>query len=301
MTHWHGLTDSLQRLLARAHSHVCVLNNPGNAGDALISAGMWRLLGKLPGLEKQVSSQLRTGSVCIYPGGGNLVPGYEDCAHALAQARDCDIQSFVLLPHSVKGHAELLRSLDARFHIFCRDRRSYAYARDAAASANVYLSHDLALCLDSPYLRAQSGAAWQRWLRGFRGLDRGRGLKHYPLWQLRLRAMRSSATGTSIEVFRGDSESTRPEPAARATHDISAAFCADGWSREMAPVISFDIIDLLQRFQSVKTDRLHIGIAGLVAGLDVRFMDNSYGKISAIYEHSLQGLRERVSIEQAKA
>ena len=38
------------------------------------------------------------------------------------------------------------------------------------------------------------------------------------------------------------------------------------------------------------TKRLHAGVAGALMGRQVTLMDNSYGKISAIYETSLQGL-----------
>jgi exopolysaccharide biosynthesis predicted pyruvyltransferase EpsI len=40
----------------------------------------------------------------------------------------------------------------------------------------------------------------------------------------------------------------------------------------------------------IVTDRLHVGIGSMLLGKEVFLIDNSYGKISEVYRHSMQSI-----------
>ncbi len=47
------------------------------------------------------------------------------------------------------------------------------------------------------------------------------------------------------------------------------------------------LLSILKELDIVISDRLHICIAGLLAGCRVYFLDNNYGKLSGVYRQSL--------------
>ena len=47
------------------------------------------------------------------------------------------------------------------------------------------------------------------------------------------------------------------------------------------------MLNFLMRFTVVSTDRLHVGIGSMLVGADVELYDNTYGKISSVYNNSL--------------
>lgn len=63
----------------------------------------------------------------------------------------------------------------------------------------------------------------------------------------------------------------------------------NGWgdgSAEQAFLIG-GLLSILKELDIVISDRLHICIAGLLAGCRVYFLDNNYGKLSGVYRQSL--------------
>ena len=48
------------------------------------------------------------------------------------------------------------------------------------------------------------------------------------------------------------------------------------------------MLAVVNRADVVVTDRLHVAIAGLLTGKEVYMLDNTYGKLSAVYEHSMK-------------
>jgi exopolysaccharide biosynthesis predicted pyruvyltransferase EpsI len=46
----------------------------------------------------------------------------------------------------------------------------------------------------------------------------------------------------------------------------------------------------VELFTSIRTDRLHVGIAGILTGKEVKLYDNSYGKVKNVYYNSLRNL-----------
>lgn len=261
-----------------------VVTNPGNAGDALIGAAMWQLFDDLQ-LSPQVgpASAIAPGDTVLLSGGGNLVPLYEDIAGALQLSLERGARKVILLPHSVRGHDALLRRLDDRFHLFCRDRASFEFCRATAANAQVHLSHDLACFLDTGRLLRQVGFGSRLRLARERGREPG-GLRAVLYWHYRLARMRGLR---SPQILRADREACADRPA---SHDIPAAYCSRMDTRLELDTIAADLLRLVARFDAVTTDRLHVGIACALMGTPVTLADNNYGKLRAVYQQSLSHL-----------
>lgn len=89
--------------------------------------------------------------VCLYGGGGNFVKHYTNTQDFIkAYQEKCKL--LVILPQTVNGHEELLRSLPSHVHIWAREKVSYDYLLSIVpprvAVRNIYLSHDLAFALE---------------------------------------------------------------------------------------------------------------------------------------------------------
>ncbi len=59
--------------------------------------------------------------------------------------------------------------------------------------------------------------------------------------------------------------------------------------RGEADQVSFDFLQVIDRARIVETNRLHVGIGAALLGKEVILHDNSYGKLGAVFEASLQG------------
>lgn len=56
------------------------------------------------------------------------------------------------------------------------------------------------------------------------------------------------------------------------------------------------LLDLICRFPSIYTDRLHIAIAGAVLGLEVHLLDGNYGKNAEVFDLSLRENFSKVTL-----
>ncbi|MGV0961194.1 MAG: polysaccharide pyruvyl transferase family protein, partial [Limnohabitans sp.] len=186
---------------------VLYLPNPGNAGDAAIACATVQLLERTgvhytPGTLQDI----RAGQCVIVGGGGNLVPYYSDVRRILLTCLQRGVSKCLLLPHSVRGHVDLLAQLDGRFLLLCRDHGSLAFVRQHAPSANCALARDLVLELDIGALERKTRRLAHRWAL----LCDPQWMRGYLRWRLALRRIRSDASGT-LTTLRSDIESQSPD------------------------------------------------------------------------------------------
>lgn len=246
----------------------------GNAGDALIASGAARLFG-MAGVKPTPSSMsdIRPGDNIVIAGGGNLVPEYRDCANILRRCLEVDVERVLLLPHTIRGHDELLARLDSRFAIACRDYPTMQWVQEHAPRASVFFTHDLALLLDP--------ATFTPRRRPMADLARRCRNRRYLKWRVRLLGVH--AQRGKLAIFRGDSERTsQPQ-----RQDVSGYYGSRYVSPAECDDITADVFRIMRKADELHTNRLHMGIAGALSGLKVFLYDNSYGKISAMHEASL--------------
>lgn len=88
----------------------------------------------------------------------------------------------------------------------------------------------------------------------------------------------SSGSGI-LNTFRSDKESIL-QTLPRSNIDISC----NGYATKPLN----ELIDILQKYEQINTDRLHIAIAAVLLGKNVRLFPNSYYKNKAVFDYSLQ-------------
>lgn len=287
-SHWQDLADHL-RALAGTGRPLRYVPNEGNAGDALIASGTWQFFEDC-GLHVQTCRrrQIRPGDVVIYSGGGNLVPEYRRCARLLETCLRRDVHAAVVLPHTIRGHERLLARLDGRFTLVCRERVSARHVAHHAPQARLLQAPDMALWLDPTRLAQRCRQDAQRrpsWL----GLLIGGNLWRYARWRRGLAHVATQMRDGALVVMRSDVEAPN-DATGNPMLDLSGLYGSAFRQRSEADLISRDLLDLVARADSVRTNRLHVGVAAALLGRPVTLMDNIYGKIRDVHDASLRGL-----------
>ena len=279
-----ALEAFLRGLAADAGRRVLFAVNNGNAGDSLISAATFQVLRKV-GLRCRLLDSRDTGArtdgaVILYGGGGNLVRFYDGARRFIA-AHHRRARRLVLLPHTVESNEDLLGELGPNVDLIARERRSFDHVRAHAPRARHHLMHDIALGLDLDELRRGP-------LRLFSALPSARIAARLAVrgWQ-RLGKPRPPA-GRVLNAFRTDREASGIKPSAD-NFDLSRIY--GGWvaPEGFARVAARDFLAIADRYDEIRTDRLHVAVAGALLGKRVLLHDNIYGKNRAVWEPSMAG------------
>lgn len=244
--------------------------NPGNGGDALIAAGTIRILSKLKMDFILVDDDMDlTGKTVLLGGGGNLTEQYDFCAEFIRKWYS-KVRTFILAPHTISGHGQLLSELTGDIVLFCREKRSYEYVRRTVGpEVNVYLDHDLAFHLESREVIA--------------------GLAYKPIVLYLQTIIRKKFMDTrTLYVFRRDLEKTVFTPPLD-NNDVSTKinYCWGQDNIELVQRTVGEFLRFIDFFKIVHTNRLHIAIAGYLLDKQVFMYPNSYYKNRAVYEFSL--------------
>jgi exopolysaccharide biosynthesis predicted pyruvyltransferase EpsI len=185
----------------------------------------------------------------------------------------------------VRAYQETLSQMGSNCVIFCRERPSFDFVTRHADKATCLLSHDVALSTTSESLRTDMADAIS--LSSPSLNTRTRELKRViKTAAYRLRNVRSS---TTLNAFRTDVERTnRPVP--NVNIDMSHVFSLPrlGMTVEASRHVTVQMARFIDRFDTVRTNRLHVAILATILGKRVEIHDNSYGKLRAVYEHSLR-------------
>jgi exopolysaccharide biosynthesis predicted pyruvyltransferase EpsI len=278
---WDELCDTLRSMVARQGGRLKYVPNEGNAGDALIGAGTWQFFDDIE-LHPEFATRrgLREGDAVIYGGGGNFVPEYQACRRFLERCLEVNVASALVMPQTIRGHEDVLARLDERFTLVCRDTASMIRVQTSGTRARLLFAPDMALYVDVARLfeRCESYRSARLWLR-FAHMDR---LVPYLRWRRALNRM-APPLGSHINVMRVDEEATAAEPG-DPRWDVSRLYASGLSFREESDLVSRDFLAFFGRISSVRTNRLHAGVAGALMGCDVTYLDNSYGKIGAVYD-----------------
>jgi exopolysaccharide biosynthesis predicted pyruvyltransferase EpsI len=280
---WTPEAESLFRSLSNETVYYCP--NPGNAGDSLIAEATLQLFAQY-GVDIQLIGLDHIGpfdgKTVVFGGGGSLISGNDTASSFIERVRASATRT-VLLPQSIDGHYDLLKTSGRNVTICCRDRVSYEYVCNAAPEAEVLLLHDLGFMLDVEKVLSARRSLFASYaaLRPELTLRRvGRIL--YRTVQYR------AVDRETLNAFRGDKEASAlvlPSP----NLDVSVLF---GFGVKSIDVIGFSVAQLLEfinQFDAVHTNRLHVCIAATLLGKMVHFYPNSYWKNVEVYRHSIMG------------
>lgn len=271
---WSKVTTCLSPLNTSQH-RLLFIANPGNAGDALIASATWQLFEDLGLRPMQARARdIRRGDNVIYGGGGNLIPLYSDAQKAMETSLRVGVTRFVLLPHTIRGHEELLSSLDQRFTLFGRDEVTMQHLAAHACGALRDAAPDMALGIDAERLQRRVATLPWWWTWRWAGLHSNKRAR-YQRWQRLSSLLQPDAHG-HLEVYRSDQEAAHERgPAER---DLSGLYCSALHNRDECDAVSAQFLNIIGRASSVSTDRLHVAIGANALHRQVRLFDNSYGK-----------------------
>jgi exopolysaccharide biosynthesis predicted pyruvyltransferase EpsI len=280
-----GLGAVLAELAASAEP-VLFHAVPGNAGDCAINTTAQQLLGRCgiafePVGDAAVPEDTR-GRVLVCAGAGNLVPLYDDVRRFLAR-HHAGCRRLVLLPATIRGHADLLGAFGPNVTLLCRDAPSLEHARAHAPQARSLASHDVVLHLDVAALRRSARA---RFLPGVSSVAQARrNLRRR--WRGLRYDWRNAARPGELFAFRTDREVAAGRAWSGPNFDASDEYVSDDMSPALALEATWRLIDFIDRYRIVHTDRLHVAILAALLGKAVRLHDNAYGKNRVVYEQSL--------------
>lgn len=239
--------------------------NPGNAGDMLIAAATLGFFDKYK-LPFQMYKKNGCLDAVVYGGGGIWTADYKrDWIKHLEILKKA--KQIVILPSSFNNCPELIDALDERFVVFCREKRSFEYMVAANTGAKIILDHDMAFRMTTKQFK-----------KTYKLSDKMIDTLNNINWK--------KIPGTAM-FMRADRES-----AGKYKTDLDVSELAVGYSLTMEPKwINFCaqlMLGVVNQADVVVTDRLHVAIAGLLVGKTVFMLDNTYGKLSAVYEHSMK-------------
>lgn len=275
---------------------ILYLPNPGNSGDALIAAGTFQAFERAGIRHRSLPDWKipQADDILFYGGGGNLV-AEQTYSHRVLSRLHRHVKTLVILPHTIKDVDRLLGEFGANVVVFCRERDSYRYVTKAAPKAKVMLAHDMALQCDpgsirhANDLRVRVRAASALLRSAVRGEGRA-SLRVLPglLFGTAMRSLMAVVPqGNTLHVMRTDEGPTGVALSPTNT-DISAWF--DMWCapREVADYVAGVMLAVLDRFETVVTNRLHVAIGAALLGKTVHMHANNFFKNRAVYEYSLR-------------
>ena len=240
--------------------------NPGNLGDMLIAASSLLFFQKYK-LPYVLYRNTNNFDIIVYGGGGIWTEDYQASWIKVLEIFQ-KAKKVIILPSSFYKCDKLLDIMDERFTIFCREKQSYNYLTQKPTKAKIFLDHDMALRLSKNIFSLKQ-------------------INISPEDQHLMQIIRKNYKPTSeVGIFlRQDCEQNQNH---QTDFDISAY--GGGNNKSNSEHIFYTALLMLKMVNQVKTvitDRLHVGISAILMGKEVYLLDNSYGKISAVYKHSL--------------
>lgn len=292
-----GTHDQLVTLIREAQrspqEQVYFVPNPGNAGDALITAAAYQVFDKggfrvRPVHLNRFDAQ---DKLVVYNGGGNLI---NEGTHSYRTIRALHRQArrLILLPHTVTSVDPLLDELGSNVTIVAREAVTYDYLRSRRGQHRTLLMHDLVFELDVAALLARNTSAVPYWLPLHFAVNKA--LSLYPHCSLSTlprallrRGLPGDASQSIANYFRTDGES-RGTPVPADNVDISEYFMLERAPRALVDLSAQRFIRAITGRDRIRTDRLHVTIAAAILGKPVEFFPNNYFKCAAVFAHSIR-------------
>lgn len=255
--------------------------NGGNLGDFAIAASEYQLFSNLKLKYETISSANKsqltnTPFNLVYGGGGGWVKyyNYDDPINTLFKSQN--LKKCVIMPSTFYECDNLITNLfDERFIVYCRDRKSFDYCRSKNSKAAFKLHDDIAFKLD---------------ISKFDYSKLPYDSKDAEIVNLckRIDEFLSNHKGDLAEFFRRDVEKTNKTT--EGDLDLSSLLCRYGEKFDIQSTFEATQVLLytLNKFNTIRTNRLHIAILSCLLGKKIGLWDNSYGKIKAIYEMSIK-------------
>jgi|UPI000382573A exopolysaccharide biosynthesis predicted pyruvyltransferase EpsI len=302
-------TNIYQYLNSLGQETVYYFPNPGNGGDSLIAHATYQIFKKCH-LNYQILNWQQilnlqekfypVNKILIYAGGGNLVNNNGSYCRRFLQSFHEHAKKLIILPHTINTNEDLLAKLGSNVEIICREEVSYNHVKKYAPKVNLMLMDDLAFSLDvtSTLLGKPTHFGKDLLWKAFYKLKNDERMNTIPSLQKRIsnniltfqtsiKKILSADQNTVLNCFRIDSEKTDISIPAD-NIDLSKVFQYGTASETVAFYASYRLLNFINRYKEVRTNRLHLAIAGALLGKSVKFYANNYYKCEAVYQYSMK-------------
>jgi exopolysaccharide biosynthesis predicted pyruvyltransferase EpsI len=271
----------VKKILKDLEGRVAFIPGYGNAGDALIASGTYNFFGQI-GFEPILKSRksLSIGEpfdiIVLGGGGGFFVSQWVDTK--FLQDMISNSKKIVFLPQSVSNCNDQLQLLRCDDQLILREKKSYDYCVSLNLKCSVHLDHDMALFYDENAFKNIKG---KKSLSVF-------GKRDFRFWLFYFFNYVNSRFRRELIAMRTDSESVQKIYKPRYFLDISnSTFVTAGFDDvDSVHNSAVRLKKLVELYDEVITDRLHIAIAGFLLGKKVKILDQNYGKISEVSKFS---------------
>ena len=251
--------------------------NNGNLGDGLIAYAEYKKLNNLKisyRVKKAKSFKLKNENFSLIYGGGGIFAGGWDFKNIQKVFNNKNLNKVVILPSSFRDCADLVKSFDSRFIVFCREEKSFEYCKSLNDKAKFFLYDDMVIRCDlGPLLKHKKS------------------FKYFFSYRKILKSLQKKGYTDSDKIlyaFRTDKEK-KINFNVRKNFDLSIQYPNNYFQTELkAEFLSRLFVNIINKFDVVYTDRLHIGIASALLGKRTILFDNTYQKVSSVYNLSLK-------------
>lgn len=281
-------------LKATAGKRAYYVPNQGNAGDSLISLGSLDFLNE-SGIDYSLSVRPESlkDSVVIYGGGASIAGGLYSRIEQLVLQLLKNGNRLIVLPHTVRKLSTEMCSYGKALTIFAREETTYRYLCSLNALAYVGRADDMAFSINGSREDLSKNSVPLLLLKGLFSSanfkQRGRMIKNLPraLEGQRKCLQFARESREYLNCFRTDIERASKTVPERNV-DVSREFMLGSDSKGAIILSSKLLLSTLDRFDEIRTDRLHCCIAGVLLGKRVKFYGNSYYKNESVYRFSIQ-------------
>ena len=286
------------------------LPNKGNLGDTFIANSEFQIFNYYKDvlhINLYDYTNLKTPFNFVYGGGGMFVELYkEEHSKIFNIFKNKFMKQCIILSESFHDVPELIKIIDDRFTIFCREKKSYDYLINAKTKAKIYLADDMAFATDTNFYYNTGFTNKQ-----INNLKEN--LNKYSINETRTILndyfIRYSVTYNKIKdilsfikpneiktafLLRKDSESRIQNEIIKNSFDLSN--CGGigektSLNNAYVQILSELFLSAIDCADAIVTDRLHIGISAALLNKEVFLFDNNYGKLSGVYEQSMKQMK----------
>ena len=300
------ISDKLKEL-----KNFYFLPNKGNLGDCIMTNSEFQIFNSY---KKEIVAStnynyknLKKPFNIVCGGAGIFVSYYEkECDIFFDVFKNKFMQQCIILPSSFYNIPKLIKLLNEKFTIFCREKNSYDYLVNSKTKAKIYLDDDMAFATDTNFYYNTGFSNGQ-----INNLKEN--LKKYSIKKIRnilndyfikycvtydkVKNILSFIKQDKIKIaylLRQDDEKTFKDKTNINSFDLSVCggigdkSCLDNAYVQMLSELFFSAIDCAD---VIVTDRLHVGISSALLNKEVFLFDNNYGKVSGVYEQSMKQMK----------
>lgn len=279
------------------------LPNRGNLGDIAIATSCYQFFDSKNLNYSTVDMSLEQQNFVdkpfnlVYGGGGLFTKYYRQYYQDILDLfRSKNLQKAVIMPASFYECRDVLALLDERFTVFCREKQSYDYCIANNSRAKFILADDMVVGLNTDFYKKKffdknnlKSFVSKQSKENFKNVVEKLCPFYFDVQKQLKNVKKSSKTNIGYFLRTDDEKFFNPENSGlKSLVDLSlcaSSFCAD---KAMDIMLSKLFLGILDFYDVIVSDRLHIGICSALLGKEVYLLDNSYKKVSNVYENSLR-------------